>query len=124
MDYLISLEFPAALLLSSAASGALPFVPGIATASELMEGLAHEFSVFKLFPAEALGGVAMLKSLAGPFPGARFCPTGGLHRENFRAYLELDNVLCCGGSWMVAEELVVGKQWKEVERLAQEAMAF
>jgi 2-dehydro-3-deoxyphosphogluconate aldolase/(4S)-4-hydroxy-2-oxoglutarate aldolase len=109
-------------LLAAAASGDLPFVPGIASASELMRGLSMGFDVFKLFPAQALGGIAMLKALSGPFPEARFCPTGGLHPDNFRAYLELDNVLCCGGSWMVAEELVRGAKWNEIEELARQAM--
>ena len=103
-------------LLAAAASGDLPFIPGIATASELMFGLSLGFNVFKLFPAQALGGTSMLKSLAGPFPQARFCPTGGLDPDNFRTYLALDNVLCCGGSWMVAKEFVAGRKWADDRR--------
>jgi 2-dehydro-3-deoxyphosphogluconate aldolase/(4S)-4-hydroxy-2-oxoglutarate aldolase len=109
-------------LLAAASAGDLPFIPGIATASELIEGLARGFEVFKLFPAQLLGGTSMLKSLAGPFPEAHFCPTGGLNPENFRAYLALDNVICCGGSWMVTQELIAGKRWPEVAGLAREAM--
>jgi 2-dehydro-3-deoxyphosphogluconate aldolase/(4S)-4-hydroxy-2-oxoglutarate aldolase len=64
----------------------------------------------------------MLKSLAGPFPEASFVPTGGVNAENFRAYLEMANVLCCGGSWMVTEELVAGQRWDDIEGLARQAM--
>ena len=110
-------------LLAAAAASRLPFIPGIASASELMQGLAHGFDMFKLFPAEALGGRAMLKSLGGPFPQVRFCPTGGLNPANFRDYLALDNVVCCGGSWMVTEALVAAGRWHEIEVLAREAMA-
>lgn len=110
-------------LLAAAAASRLPFIPGIASASELMQGLAHGFDMFKLFPAEALGGRAMLKSLGGPFPQVRFCPTGGLNPANFRDYLALDNVVCCGGSWMVTEALVAAGRWDEIEALAREAMA-
>jgi 2-dehydro-3-deoxyphosphogluconate aldolase/(4S)-4-hydroxy-2-oxoglutarate aldolase len=109
-------------LLAAAAASELPFIPGIASASDLMCGQALGFDVFKLFPAEALGGTAMLKSLAGPFPEVCFCPTGGLGPDNFRDYLGLDNVVCCGGSWMVTEALVTGQQWAEIEALAREAM--
>ena len=110
------------LLRVAAASGA-DFIPGVATASELMQGLAHGFTLFKLFPAEAVGGRTLLKSLAGPFPQARFCPTGGLDRSNFREYLSLGNVVCCGGSWMVAAELVENGKWDDIAALAREAMA-
>jgi 2-dehydro-3-deoxyphosphogluconate aldolase/(4S)-4-hydroxy-2-oxoglutarate aldolase len=98
--------------------------PGVATASEVMVGMDHGFSIFKLFPAEAAGGLALLKSLAGPFPQLRFCPTGGLHPGNFRDYLDLPNVICCGGSWMVRADLVDNCKWDEIEALAREAMAY
>ena len=88
-----------------------------------MQGQAHGFSIFKLFPAVTLGGVAMLKSLGGPFPDIRFCPTGGLGPDNFRQFLALPNVICCGGSWMVSAELVDNGRWADIETLASEAMA-
>lgn len=110
-------------LLAAAAEASLDFVPGVATASEILQARAHGFSVFKLFPAEASGGVALLKALGGPFPEARFCPTGGLTPANFRDYLALDNVICCGGSWMVTAELVENGRWDDVQRLAADAMA-
>ena len=105
------------------AGATLVLSPGVETASEFMSGVDHGFSIFKLFPAEAAGGLALLKSLAGPFPQARFCPTGGLHRGNFRDYLDLPNVICCGGSWMVGADLVDNGRWDEIEALAREAMA-
>ena len=110
-------------LLEAAAEAPLDFVPGVATASELMQARSRGFSVFKLFPAEAAGGIALLKALGGPFPEARFCPTGGLTPANFRHYLALDNVICCGGSWMVTSELVENSRWEDVQRLAADAMA-
>ena len=110
-------------LLQAAAERGVDFVPGVATASEVMCGMDHGFNVFKLFPAEAAGGLALLKSLAGPFPQARFCPTGGLHPGNFRDYLAQANVICCGGSWMVGADLVNNGRWEEIEALARAAMA-
>ncbi|MCB1854353.1 MAG: bifunctional 4-hydroxy-2-oxoglutarate aldolase/2-dehydro-3-deoxy-phosphogluconate aldolase [Halieaceae bacterium] len=110
-------------LLRAAADSGVDFVPGVATASEIMCGVDHGFGIFKLFPAEALGGLALLKSLAGPFPRLRFCPTGGLHPGNFRDYLALPNVICCGGSWMVGADLVDNGKWDDIEGLARAAMA-
>ena len=109
-------------LLAAAAAAPLDFIPGIASASDIMQGQAHGFSIFKLFPAVTLGGVAMLKSLGGPFPDIRFCPTGGLGPDNFRQFLALPNVICCGGSWMVSAELVDNGRWADIETLASEAM--
>lgn len=110
-------------LLEAAGRMGVDFVPGVATASEVMMGLDHGFSAFKLFPACAAGGIPLLKSLAGPYPDVRFCPTGGLTPDNFRDFLDLPNVICCGGSWMVADALVRDGNWSEIERLAAEAMA-
>ena len=88
-----------------------------------MLGLDYGYKTFKLFPAVAVGGIDLLKSLAGPYPDIRFCPTGGLTPGNFREFLALSNVLCCGGSWMVAPALVESGDWDEIERLARDAMA-
>lgn len=110
-------------LLQAAAESGVAFIPGVASASEIMQGLDHGFDIFKLFPAQALGGLAMLKSLGGPFPQVRFCPTGGLNPDNFRDFLALPNVICCGGSWMVGAELVDNGRWNEIEVLARQAMA-
>ena len=110
-------------LLRAAREARIDFVPGVATASEVMQGLDAGYSCFKLFPAVAVGGLALLKSLAGPFPDVKFCPTGGLSAANFRDYLALPNVVCCGGSWMVAADLVENGRWEEIETLARDAMS-
>ena len=110
-------------LLQSADEHSMPFLPGVATASEIMLGMAHGLDTFKLFPAQAIGGMALLKSLHGPFPEVRFCPTGGLGRDNFRDYLALPNVICCGGSWMVTQTLIESGRWLDIEALAQEAVS-
>jgi len=81
-------------------------------------------SVVKLFPAEAIGGVALIRALAAPFPEARFVPTGGLSAENAGGYLALPQVVAVGGSWMVAPPLLAAGKWDEVERLTAEALAL
>tara|TARA_R110002110_G_scaffold415561_2_gene650870 strand:- start:74076 stop:74693 length:618 start_codon:yes stop_codon:yes gene_type:complete len=111
-------------LLAAARERRVDIVPGVATASEIMRGLDYGLTIFKLFPAEAAGGLALLRSLAGPFPNVQFCPTGGLNPDNFRTYLAQTNVICCGGSWMVTPELVDNERWHEIEALAMEAMAI
>lgn len=109
-------------LLRAAADSGVFFIPGAASASEVMQGMLYGFELFKFFPAEAAGGVAMLESLAGPFPQIQFCPTGGLNPANFRSYLALPNVVCCGGSWMANAELISQGRWGEIEALARQAM--
>lgn len=109
-------------LVTCAKSNNLPFLPGVASPSELMQGLALGLSEFKLFPAEAVGGIPLLKSLAAPFPEAKFCPTGGVSPDNFHTYLNLPNVLCVGGSWMVAPNLIAEKQWSRIEELSRACM--
>ena len=79
----------------------VPFLPGIATASDLLRGLDLGLTHFKFFPAEAMGGLATLKALAGPFPDARFCPTGGISEASGSDWLAHPSVLCVGGSWIV-----------------------
>lgn len=79
----------------------VPFLPGIATSSDIMRGLDLGLDRFKFFPAEASGGIAALKSIAGPFADICFCPTGGIRPETAAKWLALDNVLCVGGSWFV-----------------------
>ena len=110
-------------LLAAAAEAEVDFLPGVASASEIMQGMDYGFAHFKLFPAVAVGGISLLKSMGGPFPDIQFCPTGGLSRQNFRDFLALPNVLCCGGSWMVADELVSAGKWQQIEELAREAMS-
>ena len=109
-------------LLDAANQGPIPLIPGIATVSELMTGMARGYSHFKFFPAEAAGGVKMLKAIAGPFPQAAFCPTGGIGPGNYRDYLALANVLCIGGSWVAPQEAMDQGDWAGVTALAREAI--
>jgi 2-dehydro-3-deoxyphosphogluconate aldolase/(4S)-4-hydroxy-2-oxoglutarate aldolase len=109
-------------LAGAARDAGLPFLAGVATPSEILEGMALGFSCFKLFPAEAVGGIPLLKSLAGPFQSITFCPTGGINTRNLPTYLALPNVVCVGGSWMVQQDLLRKGQWGEVERLARECL--
>ncbi len=102
----------------------LPALPGVATVSEAMALLELGLTELKFFPAEASGGVRFLKSLTGPLPGVRFCPTGGISAENAAHYLALPNVGCVGGSWLTPAALVTAGRWEEVTQLAREAAAL
>ena len=112
-----------AALLQAGPKGQIPYLPAVATASEVMEGLAAGYDRFKLFPAAAVGGVALLKSLAGPFAQVKFCPTGGISLETAPAYLALSNVVCVGGSWMVPDDRVLAGDWGWIEAQARAAVA-
>ena len=101
--------------------GPLPMLPGIATASELMAGLARGHSLFKLFPANIVGGVGALKAFASPFPQVRFCPTGGVSLANAADYLSQPNVMCVGGSWVAPADAVKAGDWGRIQALAREA---
>jgi len=79
----------------------VPFLPGVATAADIMRGLDLGLDRFKFFPAESAGGIAALKALSGPFGDLRFCPTGGVTPKTAPDWLALDAVLCVGGSWLV-----------------------
>ena len=110
-------------LLDAARASSTPFLPGVSSASEVMRGLDYGFDCFKFFPAEAVGGTALLKSFQGPFSNVRFCATGGIGLHNVLDYLALKNVLSVGGSWITATDLVREKRWQEIELLAREAVA-
>lgn len=108
--------------LAQAAAGApVPFLPGVATASEAMALMELGFRALKLFPAEAAGGVKLLASLAGPLPDLRFCPTGGIDLAKAPAYLALPNVPCVGGSWMLPKAALGASDYASVEKLTREA---
>lgn len=102
----------------------LPLLPGAVTATEVMAAMADRLAFLKFFPAEAAGGIAMLKSLAGPFPGMRFCPTGGLTPANAPAYLALPNVVVCGGSWLTPADALRAGDWGRITQLARAASAL
>jgi 2-dehydro-3-deoxyphosphogluconate aldolase / (4S)-4-hydroxy-2-oxoglutarate aldolase len=88
-------------LAKAAIAANIPFLPGIATSSDIMRGLDLGLDRFKFFPAEANGGIPALKAISGPFGAVRFCPTGGITAASAPDWLALDAVLCCGGSWLV-----------------------
>jgi len=110
-------------LLSAANQGPIALIPGISTASELMLGMEQGYTEFKFFPAEAAGGIPMLKSIGGPFPRITFCPTGGISQTNFKNYLALDNVVCVGGSWIVPADSIRQEDWQSITTLARDAVA-
>ena len=101
--------------------GPVPLLPGIATATELMAGLAAGFELFKLFPANVAGGTGALKAFASPFAKARFCPTGGVSAANAAEYLALPHVVCVGGSWVAPAEAVNAGDWNRITDLARAA---
>jgi len=110
-------------LLQAASRSAMPFIPGIATASELMAALAHGFQTVKFFPAAASGGIPALKALAGPFPQARFCPTGGIDEKNVKDWLALPNVVAAGGSWICSTSDIRAQAWDQITAKARQAVA-
>ncbi len=108
-------------LFAAARDTGLPFLPGVATSSELMHGLEQGLDTFKFFPAVQAGGAAMLSAWNGPFGDVRFCPTGGISAQTAAQFLHLPNVLCVGGSWLTTRELLQARDWAGIERLAREA---
>lgn len=110
-------------LLKAGKESEIPLIPGVATVSEVMQAMGAGYTHLKFFPAEAAGGVAMLKAISGPLPNIRFCPTGGIHQGNFLDYLALQNVLCVGGSWILPQALIEQKNWSDLEALASASVA-
>ena len=106
-------------LLDAAAAAPIPFLPGIATASEMMEALARGFTTAKFFPATAAGGLVGLRALAGPFPQAKFCPTGGITEENAAEWLAQPNVVAVGGSWLTPTTEIAAGNWDAIRNRAE-----
>lgn len=102
----------------------VPWLPGAATASEIMRLKEAGFHYVKFFPAETLGGVAALKAISAPLQGVRFCPTGGVSPQNLKAYLSLECVACVGGSWMLPAEALQQNDWQTLGDLARQALAL
>ena len=121
--FCVSPGFSPALASRCAALG-LPWLPGVATASETMAAHAEGLRFVKFFPATAAGGVPMLKALAGPFPEMRFCPTGGLTPDTAIGYLALSNVPVCGGSWLTPADALEARDWPRITALAREAASL
>ena len=111
-------------LLKKARDSGFNYLPGVSSASEVMRGLEYGFDTFKFFPAEAVGGTTLLKSLQGPFGDVKFCATGGIGLDNVMSYLSLANVLSVGGSWITPSKLIKEKRWSEIERLASQASSL
>jgi 2-dehydro-3-deoxyphosphogluconate aldolase/(4S)-4-hydroxy-2-oxoglutarate aldolase len=98
-----------------------PMTPGIATASEIEMALDLGIDFVKFFPAEANGGLPMIKALAGPYVNVSFMPTGGVSAKNLADYLSYNKIVCCGGTWMVKKDLVAEGRFDEIEKLSREA---
>lgn len=101
-------------LLDAAAAGDLPLLPGVATASDVMQAQARGFGLLKFFPAEQAGGIPMLRALAGPFPNTRFCPTGGVGAANVATWLAEPNVVAAGGSWLCPASDIRNANWEVI----------
>ncbi|WP_416986342.1 bifunctional 4-hydroxy-2-oxoglutarate aldolase/2-dehydro-3-deoxy-phosphogluconate aldolase [Streptomyces sp. T028] len=121
--FLVSPGWTDVLLTAMRASG-LPYLPGVSTTSEVVALLERGVREMKFFPAQAAGGTAYLRSLAGPLPQARFCPTGGVGPDNAAEYLALPNVACVGGTWMLPADAVAARDWARIEDLARAASAL
>jgi len=111
-------------LLMAAGWFSVPLLPGVATASEAMTARDAGFRLLKLFPAEAVGGKALLKGIGGPLPDLGFCPTGGVTLESAPGYLALPNVRCVGGSWIAPEALIKAGDWAAITARARDAAAL
>lgn len=109
-------------LLDAAEKSSMPLLPGAATPSDVMQLVERGYRFLKFFPAEAMGGVATLKSFAGPFPQIKFCPTGGIDADKAKDYLALPNVVCVGGSFVTPEALVTAQDWSKITALAKSAV--
>lgn len=106
------------------ADAVVPVVPGAATPTELLSLMARGFRVCKLFPASAVGGLAMLKGLAGPLSELKLCPTGGIGEDTAADYLSQPNVVCIGGSWMVPKNWLEAGEWDKVRESSAKAAAI
>jgi len=101
----------------------IPIIPGVNSPSQIEQGLERGLTVLKFFPAEASGGIKMLKALQGPYSNVLFVPTGGIDESNLAHYLQLKNVLAIGGSWMVKEDLIAAGKFDVIETLCREALS-
>lgn len=114
------------VVINAAKDAGLPMVPGIATASELSQALTAGAPMVKFFPAEAAGGVKMIKNLLGAFrsTGVKFMPTGGINLSNVAEYLAVPEIVACGGTWIVPKDALTANDWGAIEKLASEAAAL
>ncbi|WP_181232014.1 bifunctional 4-hydroxy-2-oxoglutarate aldolase/2-dehydro-3-deoxy-phosphogluconate aldolase [Helicobacter pylori] len=110
-------------LLEHAKKKDMPLIPGVSSSSEVMQALELGYNALKFFPAEYCGGVKLLNAFNGPFKGVKFCPTGGISADNMRSYLNLENVLCVGGSWLTPKDLIQNKEWDKIAEICKRALA-
>ena len=106
-------------LLATAAEKGIPYLPGVATPSEILTAMSYGFRECKLFPASVVGGVGALKAYSSPLSEVDFCPTGGINEANYKEYLALDNVKCVGGSWVAPGKMIAEQNWAEITRLCK-----
>ncbi len=111
-------------LLEHAKKKDMPLIPGVSSSSEVMQALELGYNALKFFPAEYCGGVKLLNAFNGPFKGVKFCPTGGISADNMHSYLNLENVLCVGGSWLTPKNLVQNKEWDKITEICKRALAL
>ncbi|GHP51746.1 ketohydroxyglutarate aldolase [Helicobacter pylori] len=111
-------------LLEYAKKKDMPLIPGVSSSSEVMQALELGYSTLKFFPAEYCGGVKLLNAFNGPFKGVKFCPTGGISADNMRSYLNLENVLCVGGSWLTPKNLIQNKEWDKITEICKRSLAL
>ncbi|OOQ27999.1 bifunctional 4-hydroxy-2-oxoglutarate aldolase/2-dehydro-3-deoxy-phosphogluconate aldolase [Helicobacter pylori] len=111
-------------LLEHAKKKNMPLIPGVSSSSEVMQALELGYNALKFFPAEYCGGVKLLNAFNGPFKGVKFCPTGGISADNMRSYLNLENVLCVGGSWLTPKNLIQNKEWDKITEICKRALAL
>ena len=102
----------------------IPVLPGTVTPTDVMLAIEHGVTTVKFFPAESYGGAKTIAALAGPFPQARFVPTGGITKQQLPAYLALKPVVAVGGSWFCGRDLIAGHRFEEITRLTAEAVAI
>ena len=100
----------------------VPIVPGCVTPSEVAQGVHRGLEVLKFFPAEQAGGLAMIKAMAAPYTNVKFMPTGGISEGNLASYLECNNIVCCGGSWMVKADMVESGDFSAISEKAKRAV--
>jgi len=100
----------------------IPMVPGCANPSDIEAALEFDLEVVKFFPAEALGGLKLIKAMAAPYGNVKFMPTGGINANNICDYLAFNKVIACGGSWMVDKKLIAEGKFDEIERMCREAV--
>ncbi|WQZ89908.1 bifunctional 4-hydroxy-2-oxoglutarate aldolase/2-dehydro-3-deoxy-phosphogluconate aldolase [Helicobacter pylori] len=111
-------------LLEHAKKKDMPLIPGVSSSSEVMQALELGYNALKFFPAEYCGGVKLLNAFNGPFKGVKFCPTGGISTDNMRSYLNLENVLCVGGSWLTPKNLIQNKEWDKITEICKRALTL